>query len=131
MVEAASKVGWLSEEVRADTSLTIRETLQQSLYADRDILLPRMAQAGAYELFFLLAATDAPGAAALSKRILKQLHDPEHIEFADLAFGIDQRPLGKIGQRPPESTDACGERVAAIIQLIMNEEVNGRIAKSA
>jgi signal transduction histidine kinase len=129
IAEAGSKVGWLSEEVRLETCLSVRETLQHCLYGDRDLLLPRMAAAGEFELFFLVAATNPSGAEALTARILRRLDDPEHIEYADLTFTITHRVLKNIGRQVAESAHACRDRAAADLQRVMDEEFSKRMAK--
>jgi len=129
VIEAGSNVGWVSDEVRTETCNSIRETLQHCVYYDCDILLPRMAAAGDYELFFLMARTEGVGADAMSKRILKQLHDPEHIEYADLTFAITHRPLTNIGRRPEESLADCSQRSTETIHRIMDEELSLRVAR--
>jgi signal transduction histidine kinase len=130
IAQAASKVGWLSEELRSEIAQSIRETLQQCLYCDRDILLPRTAAGGDYELIFILAATGHIGAEALSKRMLRKLEDSEHIEYGDLVFTIDFRSLGDFGCRPEESREDCRNRAAAMLQQRLDEEVLLRMNKS-
>jgi hypothetical protein len=73
-----SETGWLSDEVRAKQSHTVRDLLQRCLYSDLDVLLPKVGFAGAVELFFIVAITDGIGGEAISKRIRKQLD--EHIQ---------------------------------------------------
>ena len=131
VIETKSKVGWHSDEVHNETCHSIRDTLQQCLYSGRDVLLPRIDSAGAFDLFFLLAAADLAGAVALSKLFVKQLDDPEHIDYADLTFAISYRPMGKIGHGPGETVEVCGGRGAALLQQIMNEESSRRTRTSA
>src|SRR6202047_1555830 len=82
VTELGSQTGWLSDEVRAKESHTVRDLLQRLLYSDLDVLLPKVGFAGAVELFFIVAITDGIGGAAISKRIRERLD--EHIQQSGL-----------------------------------------------
>ncbi|MGO8796536.1 MAG: ATP-binding protein [Candidatus Sulfotelmatobacter sp.] len=48
------------------------DVLQRCILPDKDVLLPSMGHPGMGEIFFIVAATDAPGADILVKRIREQ-----------------------------------------------------------
>jgi len=130
VTEIGSRAGWLSDEVREEQSHRIRESVQQCLLADKDILLPKMNFTGALELIFVLAMTDKSGVEAITKRILKRLDGREHIQYADLAVTVSSVPLEGVGRDATEPADHHLARVAARIREIMYEEVLSRMAKS-
>ena len=84
MTEIGLQTGWLSEEVRAEQSQTVRDVLRRCMHADLDILLPKMGPAGATELFFLLAITDEIGGNAIAKRIRDRMDEYEQTQKAGL-----------------------------------------------
>ncbi len=128
VVVIGSRSGWLSDEVRAERSHIIRATLQQCLYSDRDILLPRLCDTGALELFFIVARTDEIGGAAITKRIAKQLDGREHPQHADLTPSVAYRPLKAMGRNGSEPDSL--EALAAKIQEIVDKEISSCMAKS-
>jgi signal transduction histidine kinase len=130
VIEISSRAGWLSDEVRAEQSHRIRESVQQCLFSDKDILLPKMNFTGALELLFALAMTGKSGAEAITTRILQRLDGRKHIQYADLAVTISCVPLEEVGRSGAEPADHHLERVAARIREIMYEEVLSRMAKS-
>ena len=103
VTELGSQTGWLSDEVRAKESHTVRDLLQRLLYSDLDVLLPKVGFAGAVELFFIVAITDGIGGEAISKRIRKQLD--EHIQQGGLTLSTSYRSLEAIKQNASESME--------------------------
>src|SRR6202030_831839 len=91
VAEIASQSGWLSDDVRAEHSHGVREILQRCLHSHLDVLLPKMGVAGAVELFFIVAITDAIGGEAISKRIREQLD--EHVQQAGLTLSTSYQCL--------------------------------------
>jgi len=61
LTELGSRMGWLSEKVRADCSNWMRDVLQRCLNSKLDVLLPKMDLTGATELFVVAAVTDEIG----------------------------------------------------------------------
>ena len=129
VTEMGSQTGWLSEEVRADQSRSVRNLLQKCLNSDLDVLLPKMGLAGAVELFFIVAMTDAIGGEAISKRIRERLDGCDQVQQIGLTFSISYRSLAAV-QRDHESRGEFLEKVAADIQELMNEEISSRMVKN-
>jgi len=127
VAEIGSQTGWLSDEVRAEQSHTVRNILQRCIHSDLDVLLPRVNFAGAAELFFIVAITDGIGGEAITRRIREQLDDCERIRQAGLTFSISYRALAPIKRSASESMENFLERVAAEVQKHMNEEISSRM----
>jgi signal transduction histidine kinase len=130
VTEIGSNTGWLSDEVRAEQSHEVRDILQRCLHCDRDVLLPRMAPAGAVELFFIVADTDEFGGEAIMKRIRERLDTSETIRQAGLTCSASQRSLGMIPGRAPEPPEALFEMVTGKIQRVVNEEISLRMVQN-
>jgi hypothetical protein len=130
VTEIGSQTGWLSDEVRAEQSLRVRELLQRSLHSELDVLLPKMGSAGAVELFFIVAITDGIGGDAISKRIREQFDGSEHLKQAGLTLSTSYRSLGAIKRNPIESIETFLEGVAANIQKLMDQEISSRMVKN-
>ncbi|MGA8765034.1 MAG: ATP-binding protein [Candidatus Sulfotelmatobacter sp.] len=130
VTELGAQTGWLSDEARAEQSAGIRDLLQRCLHSDRDILLPKMGSAGAVELFFIVAITDAIGGEAIRKRIQERLTGSEHIERAGLTLSTSYRPLAAIERNTSESMEGFLGRLAAKIQDLMNEEITSRMVEN-
>jgi hypothetical protein len=130
VIDIGSQTGWLSDEVRAEQSLRVRELLKQSSHSDLDVLLPKMGSTGAVELFFIVAITDGIGGDAISKRIREQFDGSEHFKQAGLTLSTSYRSLGTIKRNPIESIEALLERVAANIQTLMDQEISSRMVKN-
>jgi signal transduction histidine kinase len=117
-----SKLGWYSEEVCAETSHAIRETLQRCLHCEQDMLLPRMewmAPATGSETFFILTMTGSAKAETLVASMLEKLGSSENLEFSDLNCSISHRPLAVEERQIGESKDIYLERSAAILEEAM------------
>ena len=127
VTEIGSRIGWLSEEVRAKISLPVRDLLRRCLYSDLDVLLPKTSVAGAAELFFIVALTDGVGGEAITKRIRKQLDSCEPIKQAGLILSTSYRPLEPIERNASESMEDFLEKVATKIQELMNQEISSRM----
>jgi len=130
VTEMGSQTGWLAEEVRAEQSHVVRNLLQQCLYSDLDVLLPKMEFAGAEELFFIVAITDEIGGEAITKRIREQLDGYEPIESAGLTFSISCRSLETAKQGASELLEDSLEKVVTKIQELMNEEISSRLVEN-
>jgi signal transduction histidine kinase len=124
VTEMGSQTGWLSDEVRAKYSLSVRDLLQRCLYSDLDVLLPKVGSAGAVELFFIVAITDGIGGAAISKRIREQLD--EHIQRGGLTLSTSYRSLETVKRNERESMEEFQEKVATNIQKLVNEAISSR-----
>jgi signal transduction histidine kinase len=130
VTEIGSQTGWLSEEVRAEQSQSVREVLQRCMHSDLDILLPKMGPAGATELFFLLAITDEIGGEAIAKRIRERMEDYENIQKAGLTTSTSYRSVEAIKRNASESMKDFVEKVAAQIQELMDEEISSRMVEN-
>jgi signal transduction histidine kinase len=130
ITEIGSKTGWLSDEVRAEQSHEVRDLLQGCLHSDLDVLLPKMAFAGAVELFFIMAMTDDVGGEAISKRIRERLEGSEPMQQAGLTSAASHRGLGSIRRSASETIEQLSERVAAKIQKVVNEEIASRMVEN-
>jgi sigma-B regulation protein RsbU (phosphoserine phosphatase) len=130
VTELASQTGWLSDEVRAEHCHGVRELLQRCLHSDLDVLLPKMGSAGAAELFFIVAVTDAIGAEAILKRIREQFRGRERTLQAGLTLSTFFRSLEAFKRSDDESVDMFLERASTEIQEIMNEEISSRMVHS-
>jgi signal transduction histidine kinase len=124
VTEIGSQSGWLSDDVRAEQSHGVREVLQRCLHSHLDVLLPKMGVAGAVELFFMVAMTDAIGGEAISKRIQEQLHD--HVEQAGLTLSTSYQVLAPVRRNSSESIEDFLEHLAFAVQELINEEISSR-----
>jgi hypothetical protein len=129
VTEIGSRIGWLSEEVRAEISTPVRNLLERCLYSDLDVLLPKTCFAGAAELFFIVAITDALGGEAITKRIQKQLDSCKHIKQADLIISTSYQLLEPTERNTSESLADFLEKVAAKIQERINQEISSRVVE--
>ena len=127
VTEIGSQTGWLSDEVRGEQSLRVRELLQRSLHSDMDVLLPKIGVGGPLEIFFVVATTDGIGGEAISKRIQEQLDGSEHFQQAGLTFSTSYRSLEAIKRNTSESIEDLMRKVATNIQELMNEEIASRM----
>jgi len=128
VTEIGSQTGWLSDEVRAEQSLEVRDLLQRSLHSDLDVLLPKMGFAsGAVELFFIVAITDRIGGEAISKRIQERLDGSEHLQPAGLTLSTSYHSLEPITRGASESMEDLLENVAGKIQQLINDETSSRM----
>jgi signal transduction histidine kinase len=128
VTEMGSQTGWLSDEVRAKQSHSVRDLLQRCLYSDLDVLLPKVGFAGAVELFFIVAITDGIGGAAISKRIREQLD--KHIQQGGLTLSTSYRSLEAIKRNASESMEDYREKVATNIQELIHEEISSRMVEN-
>jgi anti-sigma regulatory factor (Ser/Thr protein kinase) len=131
VTEIGSRIGWLSEEIRAEISAPVRDLLRRCLYSDLDVLLPKTSFAGAAELFFIVAITDGIGGEAITKRIRKQLDSCEPIKQAGLIVSTSYQSLEPIERKASESMEDFLEKVATKIQEHMNDEISSRVVEHA
>jgi hypothetical protein len=116
--------------VRAEHSHGLRDLLRRCLHSDLDVLLPKMGFEGAAELFFIVAFTDTIGGEAITKRIREQFEDSDYFQQADMTFSTFYRSLEPIKRNSIESTQDYLEKVAKIIQELMNEETSSRTVEN-
>jgi signal transduction histidine kinase len=126
VTEVRSKIGWHSDEARAEHRRGVRHALQGCLHSDMDVLLPKMGVADPLELFFVLATTDGIGGEAICRRVQEQLGGSEHIQQAGLTISTSYRPLKAIKRNTSESIESFVGKVANNIQELMNEEIASR-----
>jgi signal transduction histidine kinase len=124
VTEIGSQSGWLSNDVRAEQSHGVREVLQRCLHSHLDVLLPKMGVAGAVELFFIVAITDAIGGVAISKRIKEQLH--EHVQQAGLTLSTSYQSVARTKRDSSESIEEFLKQLASGIQQLINVEISSR-----
>ena len=127
--EVGSRMGWLSEKVRADCSNWMRDVLQRCLNSKLDVLLPEMGSSGATELFVVAAVTDEIGGEAITKRIREKLHGSHEIVQADLTFSTCYWTLPPVQRNADESMESFVEKVAAKIQESIDERSSSRMVK--
>ena len=127
VVEIGSKTGWLSEEERSEHTQGVRDLLQRCLQSDLDILLPKMGSAGAAELFFIVAATDAPGGDSLSRRIRERFDNCGPVQQAGLTLLTSNRSVELTDEHANDPTAGTLESVANSIQQLVNEELSSRM----
>ena len=128
VVEMASRYGWLAEQERVEKSQTARAIVQQCLYPDRDVLLPKMCFTGGLEHYFVVAMTDNVGAEALTNRLEKQLKSQLNGHGADVHFKTSFRSLKSAGHRSGEPHSP--EKIAEKLKEIINQEVLSGMAKN-
>ena len=130
VTEMGSETGWLSDQVRAEQSLRVRDLLQRSLHSDLDVLLPKMGSTGAVELFFIVAITDGIGGEAISKRIREQMDGSESLRQAGLTLSTSYRSLEAIKRNAGESIENSLEDAATKLQQLVNEEIHSRMVEN-
>jgi hypothetical protein len=130
VIEIGSRTGWLSDEARTDHSHGVRDLLRRCLHSDLDILLPNMDFAGAAELFFIVAFTDAIGGEAITKRIRGQFEGSDYFQQGDMMFSTFYKSPEPIKRNAIESTQDYLEKVAANIQQLMNQETSSRTVEN-
>jgi signal transduction histidine kinase len=125
--QIGSQTGWLSDEARAQHTKGVRDLLQRCLLSDLDVLLPKMGSAGASELFFIVAMTDAVGAESLTKRIRQQFDDSDPIQQAGLTLSTSYQSIESTERDIVDSIEGSLERVAINIQKRVDEEFSSRM----
>jgi signal transduction histidine kinase len=128
--EVGSRVGWLSEKVRAESSNWMRDVLQRCLNSKLDVLLPNMGSSGATELFVVAAVTDEIGGEAITKRIREKLQGSEEMRQADLTFSTCYWTLAPVQRNADESRESFVEKVTAKIQESIDERSCSRMVKT-
>ena len=127
VTEVGSKTGWLSDEARAEHTSGVRDLLQRCLHSDLDVLLPKMGSAGAAELFFIVAVTDAIGGESLTKRIREQFDGCKPVQQAGLTLSTSYRLLETTERTASDSMAVSLEQVTTKIQELVNEELSSRL----
>jgi signal transduction histidine kinase len=127
VTEMGSKTGWLSDEARAEHTNGVRDLLQRCLHSDLDVLLPKMGSAGAAELFFIVAVTDAIGGESLTKRIREQFDGCKPVQQAGLTLATSCRLLETTKRTASDSMEVSLEQVTTKIQELVNEELSSRL----
>jgi signal transduction histidine kinase len=128
--ELGSSTGWLSHEVRAEYCNGVRDLLRRCLYADLDVLLPKMGSAGAAELFFMVVVTNAIGSDAILRRIREQFDGREGTSQTGLTLSTSFRSLEAIERNTSESADVFLERTSTEILAMVNEELSSRMVSN-
>jgi hypothetical protein len=89
-----------------------------------------MGQAGATELFFVLAVTDEIGGEAITKRIQERMGNYERTQQAGLTTSTSYRSVEAIKRNASESMKDFVDKVANQIQELMDEEISSRTVNS-
>jgi hypothetical protein len=91
-----------------------------------------MSLAGDVELFFVLAATDDMGAAALTQSIREQLEARDHVRQAGLNHATSYRFLmtarDAMQPGPGESMEIYLKAMAVELQELINGEISRRLS---
>jgi hypothetical protein len=112
---------------REESTGHVRGVLRQCLFADVDVLLPRMGRFAADEWAFVAAFTDATGAAALAGRVRGQLErDRRSSERSNVS--VSYRMLEPPPVAPDASEEAVVASMAAMFESSMNEDAVPRTA---
>ena len=125
VTDISSPSGWPSIEKRSKHCRDVRHVLQACTNSDLDILLPKFGSAGATELFFILAATDAIGGEAITQRIREKFNGMGR-EESGLTLATHHRPVEVSRRDVGESIDNHIEKVAAAIRNLINEVMSSR-----
>jgi hypothetical protein len=126
VIQVDSRPGWLSDEVRAENSQSVRDLLLRCLHSDLDVLLPKIGSAGAAELFFIVAVTDQIGGEAIIKRIRRRMGRSEYFQQAGLTVATSYRLLDAIDSDSAESMDDSVAKMSAQIQELIDSELTSR-----
>jgi hypothetical protein len=92
------------------------------------VLLPKMGSAGAVELFFIVAVTNAVGGEAISNRIREQLNSCEQIQQAGLLLATSHRTLVVAERKANDTMKDFLENTATDIRELVNQEISERMA---
>jgi hypothetical protein len=90
-----------------------------------------MGSAGAAELFFVVAFTDAVGAEAMLERIQKRFNAPEGTLPAGLALSATYQLLEAIARNASGPSDLFLEKTSTGIHALMNQEMSSRMVGNA
>jgi signal transduction histidine kinase len=126
VAEIRSRNGWLSDEVRAEQSQTVRDLLLRCLHSDLDILLPKIGSAGAAEIFFIVAVTGQLGGEAIVRRIARRMGRSEYIQQGGLTVSTSSRLLDSAQPDAADSLDDCAARTSRQIQALIDSELTSR-----
>ncbi len=92
------------------------DLLQRCMLPDKDVLLPSMGHPEMGEFFFIVAATDSPGAEVLVKRIREQVARCSEISANSvLSTSSELLPIS-----PKGNTRSAEQRVEEITSLVVN-----------
>jgi len=127
IVELGSETGWLSDEARSEHTQGVRDLMQQCLHSDRDVLLPKVSSAGAAELMFIVAVSDADGAESLSSRIRTQFKASEPARAAGLTLSSSHRPLAMARRSAVDMMDDSLNSIAGALEQQINHELSLRM----
>jgi hypothetical protein len=129
LTELGSRMGWLSDKIRADCTNWMSDVLQRCLNSKLDVLLPKIDLPAAMELFVVAAVTDEIGGEAITKRIREKLTRSDEILQTDLTFSTCYWTLPPFQRNPDESMESFVEKVAAKIQESIDERSSSRMVK--
>jgi len=130
VADVRAKTGWASDEARTEHSSRIRSLLQDCLYSNRDVLLPKMSASGIAELFFIVAVTDKIGGEAITKRIREKWEGGELFQQEGLTLSASYKSLESIKRGDTESMDAFLEKVATEMQALLSSEISLRMVSN-
>jgi signal transduction histidine kinase len=97
----------------------IRFEMERNLFADRDLLLPRLAMSSRGEVTFVIIGSPEQGGAAQCSRVLGQLHAHPELRNIDLEINTIIRPLN-MNTRSTLRDERLRELAATIKPLLLN-----------
>jgi signal transduction histidine kinase len=90
------------------------DLLQRCILPDKDVLLPPMRRSDTGEIFFMIAATDAPGAEVLAKRIRDQVARRAEIS-SNSVLSVSSELLRNLSQAQSSSAEEWVEEIAKVV----------------
>jgi signal transduction histidine kinase len=129
-VEILSPDGWIAKELREEWSRDTRNLLQRCLMPDLDVLLPKMGNGGAGELFQIVAFADEKGVAVLTKRIREQFIRLKHCKESGLTFSTTFKLLEPAATNGNAPTGDLVAEMAARIEVLIKSEALARTLQS-
>jgi hypothetical protein len=125
-----SQSGWLSREAQVQSSHQVRDVLGRCMHSDLDVLLPKMGTPVATEFFFIVAVTDEIGGEAITKRVRERLAKYDQVQ-PGLTHSASYRLLRPANRNPDELVEDYIERMAVVIQEMVDEETSPKVATIA
>jgi nitrogen-specific signal transduction histidine kinase len=129
VTEVVSPTGWLSHQARTKHGSLLREHLEQLLFPDRAVLLPRMGSSGGVELFFVVAAGNNGDLRKLVTRIHDGLDSVESLQQSGLTYSTVLRPLLDDWSAPADAVEIFAETLEAEIQQRIDKEILQRMVR--
>jgi signal transduction histidine kinase len=126
VTELGSETGWLSAEARVEHSCGIRKLLRSSLHSQHDVLLPKMGETGAAELFFVVAATNRAGGQTLARRIQRNFDESANTLKAGLVLKTSFETFKVSERQGALSAGTKSDELAATVHSMVSAELSSR-----